>query len=41
MSEGKQGGEMEEERWKTDEEWERVRERGREEGQQSGVREGR
>lgn len=29
MSEGKQGGEMEEERWKTDEEWERVRKRGR------------
>lgn len=30
---------MEDERWKRDEEWERVKER--EEGQQSGVREGR
>lgn len=39
MSEGKQGGEMEDERWEREEEWERVKER--EEGQQSGVREGR
>ena len=39
MSEGKQEGEMEDERWKSEEGWERVNVR--EGGQQSAVRKGR